>query len=784
MEAHCAKYVHVAFLFVISLVLLNASMVHAAEYTQNDASATFQGENIGDDFGTAISSGGDVNGDGIDDVLMAARSVEEQSGVAYVFFGQKIAFSGSISPDAYDMRFSYVQENDEEDDFFTIGAANVSVLYDMNGDGIDEIAIGDRGAYASAGAVYIFYGESDGDINDNDIADSQETIDATTADRIIIGAGNDYALGGMIVNLGDVNNDGFGDYAFGVPSAEGGGAGRGDVHIFYGQEDDDSVQDVVSAEESNAILYGTDDYNSFPSGLSGGHDINNDGIDDFVIGNEEDDVAFDRAGALYIFYGQNGTDPVTGTHVARSVADEVIDGKEDNGFLGNAVGLVSDVNADGIADIVSGAQFAGENGEVYVFYGSADGFGARSDDADATIAGSCSCAMGGDIVDLGDFNGDGHNDLGISEVYANLNKGYLYLFNGDENGIAGLMEAYDADDQFTSLNAGDYLPDAVTVGDVDHDGALDLLISVLGNSEELDEVFVFYGADIETKEPTLILPGTNTFDSTLNISYSLPEAPLTGSVTLTFDDGSTPTTLTMIDDTDVAMGLFANDLAAHDAVVSASAQFLEYGTYTVTLGYQDAASNEEKVAVAYDVGFYESIPLATELTRLSHQRVAVAYDVGPSKEFTLFETGAKKAKATLHTNGRVIIAISKRYIRTFDAYTGVQIDQKKLFKKKQGAVKMKRFHLYEDKEANTVVVLARKSDGASVRIRTFQIGAEGAIRRRNIQQLSATTHPRELVVAWNGLYDANARISVEHNEQVLESATFAVRKNGSTVAAE
>jgi len=180
-----------------------------------DADATLTGAQIADYAGNAVSSAGDVNGDGYDDILVGAYYADnggESSGAAYLVLGPA---PGDISLSAADAILVGEAEWDRA------GEA-VSSAGDVNGDGYDDILVGARSRAnvdgdPAAGAAYLIHGPVSG------------TLDLANADMKIEGDANDY-LGYSVAGGGDFDGDGFADVVVGATMA----GSSGEAYLLYG----------------------------------------------------------------------------------------------------------------------------------------------------------------------------------------------------------------------------------------------------------------------------------------------------------------------------------------------------------------------------------------------------------------------------------------------------------------------------------------------------------------------------------------------------------------------
>jgi len=330
------------------------------------------GKGVNDRLGRVVSSAGDLNGDGLDDIIVGAYNNNDggsnDEGAAYIFFGAtNLSGTKDTAAAAEDVRIL----GKGADDFLGI---NVSGAGDVNGDGFDDFIVGARqnndGGSNDEGAAYIFFGAS----NLSGTFDMGGGVQS--ANVTIFGKASTDLLGFGVAGAGDVNGDGFDDIIVGARNNNDGGSNdEGAAYIFFGASDFSGTKRLGGADSADVTILGKAATDQLGTSVSGVGDVNGDGFDDFIIGaDQNDDGGSNDGGAAYIFFGSSdlsGTKALGGV----SSADFTILGKGVSDFLGRGISGVGDVNGDGVADFCVGADATGSaagTGAAYVFFGASD----------------------------------------------------------------------------------------------------------------------------------------------------------------------------------------------------------------------------------------------------------------------------------------------------------------------------------------------------------------------------------------------------------------------------
>ena len=342
----------------------------------------------GDDarLGSAVAIAPDLNGDGIDDVLLGAPGSFGGVGFARVHYG-------GPDLDLTDLDGRFLGDRSR-----TVGEA-VAGVGDVDGDGLGDLLIGHpryNGGMAESGAVYLILGPAEG----GDLAAA-----STWTSRDMGGS----FFGDAVAGAGDVDGDGRADLLMGAPSGSSLDPYEGVAFLVLG----DSVSaDTFDPIESDALFFGADAYDTLGRALAGGFDLDGDGLDDVLLGapNVDDPVLGGNTGAVYFFSGATASGFLDVTE-----ADGTLLGQDAYQLFGSSISATDDLDDDGLADVLVGApgyydEGPSEPGALYAFSGDLTGVFDTTDAAFAIEDGTVGEGTGVSAA-TGDANGDGTLDL-------------------------------------------------------------------------------------------------------------------------------------------------------------------------------------------------------------------------------------------------------------------------------------------------------------------------------------------------------------------------------------
>ncbi|RAP37279.1 hypothetical protein DID80_03970, partial [Candidatus Marinamargulisbacteria bacterium SCGC AAA071-K20] len=180
----------------------------------------FSKDNGNDAFGESFAGLGDINGDGFGDFAISAPRTNGSKGVVYIYYGGlRFPFSSKVSG----VR-SWSASIEGETGFYYLGLHSLSGIGDVNGDLLNDIAIGEYWSTNKRGKVYVIYGKSETVLTGN-IAVS------TASDLIISGETDSIQVGYTVSSGGEINEDGVSEFLVGVNKLD---SSKGGAYVFQG----------------------------------------------------------------------------------------------------------------------------------------------------------------------------------------------------------------------------------------------------------------------------------------------------------------------------------------------------------------------------------------------------------------------------------------------------------------------------------------------------------------------------------------------------------------------
>ncbi|MCA9291754.1 MAG: FG-GAP repeat protein [Phycisphaerales bacterium] len=385
-----------------------------------------RGVNPWDTAGRSVSGAGDVNGDGLDDVIVGSGYANDYTGESYVVFGKADTTPVELSDIVAGIGGFVINGANPYDN---AGLA-VSGGGDVNGDGLADLIVGARYAGpGNAGETYVVFGKADtAPVNLADVI-------AGTGGFVINGIDSDDRSGFSVSDAGDVNGDGLDDVVLGALFAEHyyykPNAGR--AFVVFGKADTAPVQlAAVVAGDGGFVMNGYDPNDNAGRSVSGAGDVNGDGLADVIVGASRAFGSNIQAGNSYVVFGTADTAPVNLGNLKFNGKGIFIEGFDGGDQSGRSVSGAGDVNGDGLADVIVGAPFADLSGltnvgEGHVVLGRADAAPVNLYDVAAGTGGFVMTGLdksdltGLSVSGAGDVNGDGFDDVIVAAPSADAN---------------------------------------------------------------------------------------------------------------------------------------------------------------------------------------------------------------------------------------------------------------------------------------------------------------------------------------------------------------------------
>jgi len=463
------------------------------------------GVSVNDYSGTSVSAAGDINGDGIDDLIIGAPFADPNgnySGASYVVFGSDQGLQNPLN--LTDLGTNGIVINGEST--FDSAGTSVSAAGDINGDEIDDLVIGAPGSSPDSnesysGASYVVFGSQG-------LPETLNLADLGANGVVINGVNADDESGTSVSTAGDINGDNIDDLIIGAPYA----SGAGTSYVVFGSQGLPEILNLADLGANGVVINGVSDGDSLGKSVSAAGDINGDGIDDLIIGAIFAGTEGAYAGASYVVFGSQDL-PETLNLADLGANGVVINGVNAGDESGTSVSAAGDINGDRIDDLIIGAPLVGPDetkiGASYVVFGS-QGLPETLNLADLGTNGvvingvSDGDNSGASVSAAGDINVDGIDDLIIGASLAAPNgdgSGASYVVFGSEAWEVSSLNLVDLNGAngfvINGVSAGDNSGTSVSAaGDINHDGFDDLITGaplVGPNGVKIGASYVVFG---------------------------------------------------------------------------------------------------------------------------------------------------------------------------------------------------------------------------------------------------------------------------------------------------
>ena len=416
-------------------------------------------------FGISVASAGDINGDGYSDVIVGSYNFdngETDEGAAFIYNGSASGINTTATAQL---------ESNQNMAFLGMSVASAG---DVNGDGYSDVIVGaynyDNGE-SNEGAAFVYHGAAEG-------------IGKTAYVQIESNKGSAH-LGNSVAGAGDVNGDGYSDIIVAASNYDNGQYSEGVVFVYHGSANGIGMVPATLLELNIAFL-------GFGSTIASAGDVNGDGYTDVIISAVAYENGESNEGAIFIFHGS--------TIGLNTVPAAMVESNQANSEFGNAVAGAGDVNGDGYADVIVGADFY-DNGETtegvtFIYYGSSSGINSA---APIMIESNQAYSeFGNAVAGAGDVNGDGYADVIVgARLYDNgeTNEGVAHIYYGSASGVnIGVFTRIEVNQMIAGFGYS-----VSSAGDVNGDGYADVIVGAyLYDNGEANEgaAFVFHGSSV------------------------------------------------------------------------------------------------------------------------------------------------------------------------------------------------------------------------------------------------------------------------------------------------
>lgn len=387
--------------YYIDRTCLFAGPIGAGDHGTEDAAACLSGENLFDYSGYGLGAVGDLDGDGVEDLLVGAIGNDDVD----AFAGKAYLVPGGVSGDVNLGEMAAAWTGEAAADYF---GTTVAAAGDATGDGRDDALIAAPGVEAGSGRVYLVPGGAPGgSAGELAWAVTGEADSGTSAlwhgetaagDRL-----GDGAAGG------DIDGDGISDLGLGGTGSDRVAANAGALAVFYGP----LSSGRVGFADADAVVEGVSEGDYLGAPVQMDLDIDGDGRRDLAFAADGVSTATGRVYAMT----EAPAGVLSADEAPIQVTGEVIEDEAGRDFA-----FVADIDLDGAADLVVGAPSndttAADSGAAYLLLGPFAGAHALGDADVRWRAEAEGDAAGRSTTGGADLDGDGQPDLAVGAIYS------------------------------------------------------------------------------------------------------------------------------------------------------------------------------------------------------------------------------------------------------------------------------------------------------------------------------------------------------------------------------
>ena len=508
----------------VHIMFMNADGSVDSNVVINDSTANGPVLANSDGFGFSVANIGDLDGDGVNDI--AAGGIEPTLGGAPAAGEIYIMFMNTDGTPKSTVEIDKTTANGPSGAGGHFGS-DIANIGDLNGDGVNDLAVGNYGD-TGGGSAHIIFMNTDGTPKSSVEINSSTTNGPTIDDE--------DRFGRSVENIGDLNGDGVNDLAVGAEYDDmdengnaSGGDNRGAIHIMFMNTDGTPKSTVeINSSTANGPTIGDDDL--FGASLANIGDLNGDGVNDIASGTYWDDEGGLNRGAVHIMFMNADGSVDSNVVINDSTANGPVLANSD-GF-GFSVANIGDLDGDGVNDIAAGGieptlGGAPAAGEIYIMFMNTDGTPKSTVEIDKTTANGPSGAgghFGSDIANIGDLNGDGVNDLAVGN-YGDTGGGSAHIIFMNTDGTPkSSVEINSSTTNGPTIDDEDRFGRSVeNIGDLNGDGVNDLAVGA--EYDDMDENGNASGGDNRGAIHIMFMNTDGTPKSTVEINSSTANGP-------------------------------------------------------------------------------------------------------------------------------------------------------------------------------------------------------------------------------------------------------------------